>query len=133
MRKTALTIALAGALALPSAAAAQGGYMEIHLQLPEILPPLVVIQPGVQVYPEIDHEVFLVNGVYWTRHNGAWYRAENPHGGVWMGVAVPGVPVALVKIPPGKYKKWKPAKARKGAPEAYLQGDGKKAKKQKKH
>ena len=43
--------------------------------------------------------------------------------------SVTGVPVALVKIPPGKYKKWKPAKARKGAPAARFQGDGKKAKK----
>jgi len=135
MRKTALTIALAGALALPAAAGAQS--VDIHIDLPQILPPLVVIQPGVQVVPEVDHEVFYVDGVYWARHDGGWYRAAEPRG-AWVGVPVPGVPMALVKIPPGKYKKWKPAKAKKGAPAAYLQGDdqgghGKKAKKHGKH
>ena len=115
MRKTALSIALAGALSLPSAASAQGAYAEIHLQLPQILPPLVVIQPGVQVIPEIDHEVFFVDGAYYARHNDGWYRADNPHAGAWFGVAPNAVPVALVKIPPGKYKKWKPAKEEKAA------------------
>lgn len=116
MRKTALTIALAGALALPSAVSA-GGYMEIHLELPEFLPPMVVIQPGVQVIPEISHEVFFVDGVYWARHNGGWYRAENPHAS-WMGVPPNAVPVSLVKIPPGKYKGWKPSKQEKQANKA---------------
>lgn len=111
MRKTALSIALAGALALPAAARA-GGYMEIHLELPEILPPMVVIQPGVQVIPEIQHEVFVVDGVYWARHNGGWYRAASPRA-AWMGVPPASVPVALVKIPPGKYKAWKPEKQKK--------------------
>jgi hypothetical protein len=124
MRKTALSIALAGALSLPSAASAQGGYAEIHLQLPEILPPLVVIQPGVQVIPEIDHEVFLVDGAYYARHGGGWYRAPSPHAAGWVGVAPSAVPASLVKIPPGKYKKWKPEKS---------QGKKKGFKKQAKH
>jgi hypothetical protein len=110
MRKTALSVALAGALALPVAAAAQGGYMEIHLELPQILPPMVVIQPGVQVIPEIQHEVFFVGGVYYARHNGGWYRAPRPHGAPWVGVAPNHVPASLVKIPPGHYKNWKAAK-----------------------
>ncbi len=121
MRKTALSIALAGALALPAASSAQGS-MEIHLQLPQILPPMVVIQPGVQVVPEIDQEVFLVDGIYWARHDGGWYRASNLHGG-WAGVPMRGVPGALVKIPPGKYKRWKPGKA-KAAPAAFHLGGG---------
>ena len=122
MRKTALSIALAGALSLPVAAAAQGGYMEIHLELPQILPPLVVIQPGVQVIPEIQHEVFLVGGVYYARHNGAWYRAPKPHGTPWVGVPPGGVPAPLVKIPPGKYKGWKPEKSK--SKKAFKRDDG---------
>jgi hypothetical protein len=113
MRKTALSIALAGALALPAAVAAQGVYGEIHLNLPAIIPPMVVIQPGVQVIPEIDHEVFFVDGAYYARHGGGWYRAPSPHAGAWAAVPVHAVPVALVKIPPGKYKAWKPSKAEK--------------------
>ncbi|HSD67168.1 MAG TPA: hypothetical protein VLF95_10730, partial [Vicinamibacteria bacterium] len=111
MRKTTLSIALAGALSLPAAAAAQGGYAEIHLQLPEILPPMVVIQPGVQVIPEIQNEVFFVDGAYFARHDGGWYRAPDPHAGAWTSVPVQAVPASLVKIPPGKYKGWKPSKA----------------------
>jgi len=118
MRKTALSIALAGALSLPSAASAQGAYAEIHLQLPVVLPPMVVIQPGVQVVTDLDHEVFFVDGAYYARHDDGWYRAANPHAGAWVGVAPHAVPVALVKIPPGKYKKWKPSKEEKEAEKA---------------
>ncbi len=108
MRKTALTLALATALVLPAVSRA----IEIYIQLPEALPQLVVIQPGVMVVPEVQHEVFFVEGVYWARHNGGWYRAENPHGG-WFAVEQKIVPAALVKIPPGKYKNWKPSKQQK--------------------
>jgi hypothetical protein len=87
--------------------------VEIHLRLPEILPPLVVIQPGVQVIPEVEHEVFFVDGAYFARQDGGWYRAPSPHAGAWTAVPPQVVPVALVKIPPGKYKNWKPSKAEK--------------------
>jgi hypothetical protein len=114
MRKTALSIALAGALSFPFAATAQvRASAEIQLNLPAIIPPMVVVQPGVQVIPEIDHEVFFVDGAYYARHHGGWYRAPSPHAGAWMAVPVRAVPVALVKIPPGKYKGWKPSKAEK--------------------
>ncbi len=112
MRKTALSIALAGALSLPVAAAAQG-YAEIHLELPEVLQPAVAIQPGVQVIPQINHEVFLVGGTYYARHNGGWYRAPDPHAGAWIFVPADAVPASIVKLPPGKYKNWKPSKAEK--------------------
>jgi hypothetical protein len=108
MRKTALTLALASALAAPAVSRAA----EIYIQLPEAMPALVVIQPGVMVVPEVQHEVFFVDGVYWARHDGGWYRAENPHA-AWFGVQTKVVPAALVKIPPGKYKNWKPSKQEK--------------------
>jgi hypothetical protein len=117
MRKTALSIALACAFVLPSAAAAQGS-IQLHLQLPTVLPPLVVVQPGVQVVPEIQHEVFFVEGTYYTRHAGGWYRAPSPHAASWIVVPPQTVPVALVKIPPGKYKAWKPSKEEKAAEKA---------------
>jgi hypothetical protein len=64
------------------------------------------------VVPEVQHEVFFVEGVYYARHDGGWYRAENPHAG-WYPVQPKVVPAALVKIPPGKYKNWKPSKQEK--------------------
>jgi hypothetical protein len=129
MRKTALSLALAGALLLPAAASAYG-YMEIHLQLPEILQPVVVIQPGVQVIPQIDQEVFVVDRVYYARHNGGWYRAPEPHAGAWTYVHPDAVPASLVKIPPGKYKNWKPTKAEKDEAKAQKKAAKKAAKQQ---
>ncbi len=113
MRKTALSIAVASALAVPLAATAQGLHAEVNIQLPAVLPPMVVIQPGVQVIPEISHEVFFVDGAYYARQGGGWYRAPGPHSGRWVAVPVQAVPVALVKLPPGHYKNWKPSKAEK--------------------
>jgi hypothetical protein len=115
MRKTALSIALAGALSFPLAAAAQGLHAEINLQLPAIIPPMVVIQPGVQVIPEINHEVFFVDGAYYARQGGGWYRAPSPRAERWVGVPVQAVPVALVKLPPGHYKNWKAEKEQRKA------------------
>ncbi len=112
MRKTALTIALAGALSFPLAASAQI-HAEINIGLPAVVPAPVVVQPGVQVIPEIDHEVFFVGGVYYARQGGEWYRAPSPHAASWAYVQPHAVPAALVKIPPGHYKNWKPSKAEK--------------------
>jgi len=76
-------------------------------------PPLVVVSPGIQVVPDHDHEVFVVDGHYWTRRDGAWYRAVD-HRGAWVVVDGPGVPPALVKIPPGHYRRWKAGRGRGG-------------------
>jgi hypothetical protein len=112
MRNTARSIALAGVLALPLGTSAQG-YAELHLQLPEILPAPVLIQPGVQAIPEIPQEVFLVQGEYYTRHGGGWYRAPDPRAGAWTFVPADAVPASLVKIPAGKYRYWKPTREEK--------------------
>ena len=72
--------------------------------------PTVVISPGVFVVPEVAHEVFFVDGVYWTRHPNGWYRSKSHRGG-WVLVPARRVPPGLVKLPPGKYKHWKAARA----------------------
>jgi hypothetical protein len=108
MRKTILPISvLLASLLLPSAAAAQlGASASIRLDLPVVLPPLVVVSPGVQVVPDIDQEVFLVNGVYWTRQDGGWYRSRSHRGG-WVYVPGKGVPARLATLEPGRYRRWK--------------------------
>jgi hypothetical protein len=59
--------ALAALAAVPVSASAQ---VEINaafrLGLP-VAPPLVVIQPGVQVVQDHDDEIFVHGGTYWTR------------------------------------------------------------------
>ena len=97
---------------------AQGLHAEINLQLPTVIPPMVVVQPGVQVIPEINHEVFFVDGAYYARQGGGWYRAPSPHAASWIFIPANAVPAALVKLPPGKYKNWKPSKEEKAAEKA---------------
>lgn len=122
MRKTALSIVLAGALTAPALVSAQAS-VDIRLNLPVVLPQLVVVSPGVQVVPEVDEEVFFVSGFYWVRHDSGWYRSRNPRGG-WVVAPVRAVPVALVKMPPGKYKRYKPAKLERASDRGFDRGGG---------
>jgi hypothetical protein len=111
MKKLALTAPLAFALAalvslaLPRRADAA---VDIHISLP-VAPPLVVVQPGVQVVEDFDDEVFFTSGWYWVRRDGGWYRARRPNAAfVW--VEQRRVPAALVRSPPGHYVRYKKAK-----------------------
>ncbi|MBL8919227.1 MAG: hypothetical protein JNJ54_10230 [Myxococcaceae bacterium] len=86
--------------------------VKIDVALPTIVfeapPPLVVVQPGVQVVPEYDDEVFFVDGWYWCRRDDRWFRTKTHRGG-WVVVEERGVPVTLVRLAPGQYRKWKKA------------------------
>ncbi len=87
----------------PVAARAQVG-VRIDIGLPAA-PPLVVVQPGVKVVEGFNEEVFFTNGWYWCRRGDAWYRARTPRSQfVW--VEPRRVPVALVRIPEGRYRNW---------------------------
>ncbi len=109
MRKTALSIYLASMILAPGAASAQAS-VDVRVNLPFVLPRLVVVSPGIEVVPDVDYEVFHADGWYWVRQDGGWYRSRSHHGG-WVAVPRQGVPPGLARIPPGHYRKWKPAKA----------------------
>jgi len=106
MRTLALVVAFV--IGLPALARAQVS-VDVHFGLPAVLPPMVVVSPGIQVVPEMQEEVFFTNGYYWARRDNMWYRSR-VHTGGW--VMVPGrrVPPGLVRIPPGQYRNWKAAK-----------------------
>ena len=99
---------------LVSALVATGAFaqvrVEVSIPLPTITfqapPPLVVVQPGVQVVEDYDDEVFFVDNVYWCRRGDHWYRSPD-HRGTWVVVERNAVPGTLVRIPPGQYKRWK--------------------------
>ena len=100
MKKLALAIALLPGLALAQAS------VNISIDLPMVLPKLVVVSPGVQVVPDCDHEVFYTNGYYWAREDdGRWYRSRNHRGG-WVYMEPRRVPPGLVRVPPGQYRRW---------------------------
>jgi len=109
MKTLNLAVAAAVALAItpaPSSAQIQASG-SFTIDLPIVLPRLVLVQPGIQVVPDLDVEVFQVDGFYWTQRDGRWYRSKSHRGG-WVYVDR-GVPPGLVRMPPGKYKRWKPA------------------------
>jgi hypothetical protein len=78
--------------------------LQIQMGLPVVLPPMVVVQPGLRVVSELDEEVYFVGGWYWVRRGPHWYRARD-HRRAWMWIEPRRVPVVLVRIPPGQYRK----------------------------
>jgi len=72
----------------------------------EVPPPVVEVNPGVQVVADQDEEVFVIDGWYWTRRGDHWFRARDHRGG-WVVAEPRVVPVTLVRMSPGKYKHWK--------------------------
>ena len=102
MKKLISSLALTLTL-LPGAARAQVG-VNIDIGLPAA-PALVVVQPGVQVVEGFREEVFFSGGWYWCRRGDAWYRARSPRAHfAW--VEPRRVPVALVRMPAGRYRNW---------------------------
>jgi hypothetical protein len=70
-------------------------------------PPLVTVEPGVQVVRDADEEVFYVRGWYWhPGPDGWWYRTHDCHGG-WVAVPPQAVPGRLVEMPRGRYRHWR--------------------------
>jgi len=76
------------------------------LSLPEVLPPLIVVHPGVSVVRDLDHEVFYADGIYWARQDRAWFRSSDHRRG-WIRVHERQVPDAIVRSPPGRYRHYR--------------------------
>jgi hypothetical protein len=117
MTRSILPLAILVSLS-PVAARAQVG-IRIDIGLPPA-PPLVVVQPGIQVVEGFREEVFFHRGWYWCRRPDGWYRARSPRDRFdWIeGRRVPGV---LVRMPAGRYRDWhhegRYDEGRRGGPE----------------
>jgi hypothetical protein len=85
-------------------------HVDINVPLPsvrfEAAPPLVVVEPGIQVVPQQEEEVFFTDGYYWTRRDGRWFRSRDHRGG-WAVMEERRVPPGLARMPPGKYRHWR--------------------------
>ncbi len=132
MRKLIQTLVLL-ALVAPAPALGQA-QVQIQMDLPVVLPPLVVVQPGVQVVQDFNEEIFFVNGWYWVRRDGYWYRTRD-HRARWVYVEPYRVPRTLVGIPPGHYKHWRKEewKAEKRARKEYEKAEKREMKEERKH
>ncbi len=103
--------ALAAALSVPFPAASQVSFqVQLGVPLPPA-PPMVVIQPGIQVITGYPEEVFVVGNYYWLRRDGAWYRSIHPRAGFTV-VAPSRVPPGLVRLPPGHYRNYSKEQAK---------------------
>jgi hypothetical protein len=107
--KRIMLAAIAALMFLPIPAPAQVG-VQIHVNIP-VNPPLVVVQPGIQVVEDYDEEVFYTGGFYWVRRDGYWYRTTSPRGG-WVYVEPRRVPPGLQRMPPGQYKHYRKDQAK---------------------
>lgn len=100
--------ALAAGLAAPTPAAAQVDVSAVvRFSLPAA-PPLVVIQPGVEVVRDHDDEVFVHQGTYYARRGDRWYRGRGPQA-EFVYVEPRLVPEPVRRLPPGHYRRWHPA------------------------
>ena len=107
LRALTLTLILAAFLA-PSTPRAQAT-VRVEIALPAA-PPLVVVQPGVQVVADFDEEVFFSDNAYWLRRDGRWYRSHEPRAAfVFVDTRI--VPRALVTLEPGQYRHYRAAAA----------------------
>jgi hypothetical protein len=84
-----------------------GGQASFSLVLPTILPPLVVVHPGVSVVSNMDDEVFYSDGYYWAHQDRSWYRTRDHRRG-WAAVDNRYVPAPIVRSPPGQYRRYQP-------------------------
>jgi hypothetical protein len=92
-------------LALPAVASAQQVVINFGWSAP---PPLVVVQPGVQVVENADEEVFFIGGRYWVERGDHWYWSRD-HRSHWVVEDRRRVPVFLLNHRRGEYVHWRRA------------------------
>ncbi|MFZ5876312.1 MAG: hypothetical protein ACOYXU_07870 [Nitrospirota bacterium] len=63
-----------------------------------------VTEFGVAFAPDLDDDVYVVAGVWYTVRSGVWYRAD-VHTGPWIVVKPGKLPKTLVKVKPGQVRK----------------------------
>jgi hypothetical protein len=66
-------------------------------------PPPVVVIPGtgyVYMVPDANVDVLFYHGDWWRPYNDHWYRSQY-YNGPWQYMAPPGIPHALMVLPPG--------------------------------
>jgi len=82
------------------------GQAAFSLSFPAVLPPLVVVEPGVSVVQDYDEEVFYSDGYYWARQDSRWYRSHDHRRG-WTYVDARRVPGPIARSPPGRYRHYR--------------------------
>ena len=104
--KITLVAVLAGLVLGAGPAFAQA--QEFRVALPDTHE-LVELQPGLQVIPGFELEVFFTGNTYWLRGEDGWYSARRASSAAVFTLADPrSVPVALSRLPAGAYLDYQP-------------------------
>lgn len=101
-----IAVALGGCFATVDEQGRVVGEAGIRIGLPAVLPPLVVVEPGVSVVSDYDQEVFFSDGYYYTRRDSGWIRARD-HRGSWARVEPTYVPAPIRQAPAGRYRHYR--------------------------
>lgn len=105
--KTNIVVVLAG-LALGAGPAVSLAAEDLRVALPQTHE-LVELEPGVQVIPQFDLEVFYTGGAYWLRTDGAWYTSRRAAASAtFTPVDARNVPAALARLPVGSHLHFQP-------------------------
>jgi hypothetical protein len=83
-----------------------GGEAAFTVSLPVVLPPLIVVHPGVSVVRDMNDEVFYAGGYYWARQDQRWFRSRDHRSG-WARVEDRHVPAPIAQSPPGRYRHYR--------------------------
>lgn len=110
-----IAFALAGCLAT-FGGDGRGRKPAFTLVLPALLPPLVVVQPGISVVGDFDDEVFYADGYYWSRQDQSRFRSRDHRAG-WEHIETHYVPPVIASSPPGQYRRYRAAEAQRNAQE----------------
>ena len=102
MRIALLPLALL--ITLGAAPAHAGVSIHLNIGLPPA-PPLVEVQPGLQVVEGFPEEVFFSAGYYWCRRPEGWYRARSPRDR-FDRIDARWVPGPLMQERAGHYRDW---------------------------
>lgn len=119
-----VAVSLVGCFATvgPDGQVVGGGQASFTLALPTVLPPLIVVQPGVSVVSNMNDEVFYSDGYYWARQDRYWYRSRHHQRG-WVVVEDRYVPAPIVRYPPGQYRHYRGPPERGGHGHEGRRGD----------
>ena len=119
LSRVLMLAASAAMLFLAASATASDVKINIGLGVPPIVlttPPQLVVVPGTPVYyaPDVQANLFVYKGRYYTVANGVWSRAP-AYSGPWAVIQIGQVPAPVLsvlveyyKIPPGHLKKQGP-------------------------
>jgi hypothetical protein len=112
-RQKMLALLITGLSVGMSLGTAVAGDVNVNIGAPAVVlpPPVISVQPqvvavpGSAVYtaPQVDFNVFLFGGKYWSHHNDVWFVAPRP-GARWTRVAVAAVPHEVRAVPVTYYK-----------------------------